>query len=405
MYDSSEISRINKMICQKNPFYGIFLMNINKEFNNSFTDTACCAYDKKNSRLSLIINENFWKEFDSLGIVQGDLKRCGLLMHEALHLVFFHLSQHTEKYKNLDILNISMDLVVNQYINREMLPDGGTFLEEYNKIGYNLQPYMGFEYYYSRLINNADKMKNKGGGEYEVSGCGNDCDKTITVKTTNHNTGFSINSSVDSQDCESLIKMSLNTASNMSRGIIPGDIKEYVMSAIEYKKPKIEWFKVLRLFVGNSNRVVIKSSRMKLNRRVESFPGLKIKTKMKILVCIDTSGSVSEKDLESFWNEIHYIHSRGYSIDVLECDSEINSVKEFKFNTKPYCSGRGGTDYTPAIEYYNNNIRKYSCCIYFTDGECSAPDNYRKNSNLLWVISKNHSDSYKNLPGKTIAFE
>jgi predicted metal-dependent peptidase len=45
------------------------------------------------------------------------------------------------------------------------------------------------------------------------------------------------------------------------------------------------------------------------------------------------------------------------------------------------------TDFTPVVDYYNENLRKYTCLIYLTDGEASAPENKPK-GRTLWVLSE-----------------
>ena len=54
--------------------------------------------------------------------------------------------------------------------------------------------------------------------------------------------------------------------------------------------------------------------------------------------------------------------------------------------------GRGGTDFQPVIDYYNENQRKFSCLMYFTDGEAYAPDNAK--GSILWVLSSNGDKGY-----------
>jgi predicted metal-dependent peptidase len=64
--------------------------------------------------------------------------------------------------------------------------------------------------------------------------------------------------------------------------------------------------------------------------------------------------------------------------------------------------GRGGTEFDPVLEYFNENLKKYTSLVYFTDGECST--SVRPKGNILWVLSE---QSYMNndLPGKVIKLE
>jgi predicted metal-dependent peptidase len=68
----------------------------------------------------------------------------------------------------------------------------------------------------------------------------------------------------------------------------------------------------------------------------------------------------------------------------------FNPKKEFKVK------GRGGTDFQPVIDHYNKNSKKYTSIIYFTDGECSSPNNVR--CKILWVHSSKCTIN-QDLPG------
>jgi predicted metal-dependent peptidase len=64
--------------------------------------------------------------------------------------------------------------------------------------------------------------------------------------------------------------------------------------------------------------------------------------------------------------------------------------------------GRGGTEFDPVLEYYNNNLKKYTSLIYFTDGECST--SVKPRAPILWVLSE-RSGMNDSLPGKVIKLE
>ena len=129
------------------------------------------------------------------------------------------------------------------------------------------------------------------------------------------------------------------------------------------------------------------------------MPGLKERFYSHILVAIDTSLSVSKYDLQEFHNELKHLHKTGHDIYVLLCDTKIQ--KEFKFNPRKQLNidGRGGTNFQPVIDYYKRNLRKYSCLIYLSDGEASAPKGAR--GNILWVHGTNH-DINESLPGRKV---
>ena len=93
------------------------------------------------------------------------------------------------------------------------------------------------------------------------------------------------------------------------------------------------------------------------------------------------------------------MHKTGHKITVAQCDTKLNSVKEFNPRQDWEINGRGGTYFQPVIDHFNENKSLYTALIYLTDGEASNPDNCPKNT--LWVLSS-ISDMNNNLPGQVI---
>jgi predicted metal-dependent peptidase len=136
-----------------------------------------------------------------------------------------------------------------------------------------------------------------------------------------------------------------------------------------------------------ATKVYTKKTRRKLNKRFAGNPALKIKQRKNTLVAIDTSGSVSNKDLEEFFNEIHHIYKTGTEVDIIECDAAIQRVYKYdgKQKDKIEVKGRGGTSFEPVMVYLKEHKGKYQNIIYLTDGACSAPDTPPARP-ILWVI-------------------
>ena len=131
---------------------------------------------------------------------------------------------------------------------------------------------------------------------------------------------------------------------------------------------------------------------------------------LKIVVVVDTSGSVSDRDVAFILNEIvSIIAGRKHSLTVIECDSEVQRVYQVKTQAdiKKNVVGRGGTAFTPVIEYVNRDrYFRDALLIYFTDGygerEIPRPKTYRN----LWVILGNPKNlSVKEPYGAVAAFD
>lgn len=182
------------------------------------------------------------------------------------------------------------------------------------------------------------------------------------------------------------------------QGTIPGELQDIIDRLNHIEPPKFDWKGYLRKFIGNSTVSYTKKLRRKYNKRYEENPGLKIKFKNHILVGVDTSGSVSLEELKEFWSELVHMHKTGHKITVAQCDAGIGKIEEFNPKRDWELTGRGGTDFQPVIDHFNE-YKRYTALVYFTDGECSNPDNCPKNT--LWVLSST-SGMNESLTGKTI---
>ena len=122
-----------------------------------------------------------------------------------------------------------------------------------------------------------------------------------------------------------------------------------------------------------------------------------------IAVAIDTSGSIDEKTLQLFWNEIIGIQKTGAKITIIECDCKIHKVWELKRNASlPELKGGGGTNFDPVFEWLNKNRNLgIGGCVYFTDGYANKPT-IKPNCSMLWTLYGADDDTSHLVPGKVI---
>lgn len=146
--------------------------------------------------------------------------------------------------------------------------------------------------------------------------------------------------------------------------------------------------------------IELKKSRKKESIRFPDAMGVKHKRKSKILVAVDTSGSVSNKDLCDFFSEINYVYKAGTEVTILEFDADIQRIYQYYGKFDGSVSGRGGTDYLPPWEYYKSHIRDFNTLIIFTDGYAPT-DKLTPLINTVWVITSNGNKDNKYI-GKTI---
>ena len=144
-----EISRcIIKMLVDE-PFYAHFLSGIVRKVTDE-VPTAAVGLNK--TKVTLYVNESFFlKELTTFS------SRVAVIKHETLHLLFKHLFRFDFKKYNVKILNISADLVVNQFIGKWKLPSNAVTLKSFPDLELNLNE--SVEYYYEKLIK-LNQMRN-----------------------------------------------------------------------------------------------------------------------------------------------------------------------------------------------------------------------------------------------------
>ena len=391
MDKAQSLSKISKDLMLKEPYYGFFLIMLNKVWRK---DLPTAGVSKQNINYQLAINEEFWTGL-------SDDHKMGLLKHELLHIAFGHLVSFSS-FSNKKLANVAMDMEINQYIEDSWLPEGGIRIEDYEDL--RLDKKAGCRYYYDQLLRLQDE-KDKNGTT------GNDAmdkllDNVASGDIPDHSTWEEFDDMTDAEKklIEKQVQKILQDAKEQTvkkRGNVPGEIEGLIVVE-EFTAPKFDWKGYIRRFTGVSTKVFTKKIRRKENRRYEDNPGLKIKMRQHMLLAIDTSGSVSDTELAEFMNEIHHIYKAGVDITIVQCDTSIRSIEAYKGKNDLKVNGRGGTEFDPVLDYYNANLKKYTSLVYFTDGECYT--SVKPKSKVLWVLSE-RSSMNEDLPGQVIKLE
>lgn len=400
---NESLAKASKELMLKEPFYGMFLIMLNKMWDKR-VPTAGVGLNGINYHL--YINEEFWGKLSSN-------HRIGLLKHELLHIGFFHLTDFGFMNNHL-VANIAKDLEINQYIDKDYLPEGGMTLDLFPEL--NLLPKQGSSYYYEKLLQAANNPGTSPNLDKLIEG---DKEGKITVTVSVKSKGSSGEKDVNVPDhgtwseveelgeagqklvnkqVEHILK-EIAEQVQKSRGTVPGEFAEILKRINQIEPPKFDWKGYLRRFVGGSTETFTKKTRRKYNKRYDENPGLKIKYQKHVLVGIDTSGSVSTAELSEFMSEMYHIKKTGGEVTILQADTTVRDISKLKLGHDLKVHGRGGTDFQPAIDYYNENLHKYTCMIYFTDGEAPAPEGVK--GRILWALSSTSKET-EHLPGITI---
>ncbi len=178
---------------------------------------------------------------------------------------------------------------------------------------------------------------------------------------------------------------------SQGQGHLPGGMEEYIEELL--KPSVIPWQMLLKRWVATKIKAGHKTSWKRPNRRYgEAQKGHIPTRKLAITVAIDTSGSISNEDLQDFIVEIKAIQrSHKTKMTILECDADVQKEYILGPHTKVQTKfkGRGGTSFEPVFRYVDDHNIKTDLLIYFTDLYGDGP-NDKPRYPLLWIATHNH---------------
>ena len=352
----------------------------------------------------IVYSEGFVKSLD-------DEELMAVLAHELLHYLLGHVRRTKEMKKNVRAdeyfyhrRNIADDIVVNAILVRNgfKLPRPRLIVD-----GYEIKVRAGAilptkDYSSGRLV---VRLVDSNGKKYEVWGpdeksaeevyweirdfvpeIGNDDEDTMYFSDDEGcdscgDEGDGEESSMEVCECgtggflgktpEELLSEAYMYA--RMQGKEPKGIERFVT---EFLKPKVDWKTVLRRYV--SQMIPYDYFYYKPSKKSPPnifFPGIVKGEHLEALIGIDTSGSITQEELNQFFSEVKWIARMYPSINftLVTCDAEVQTEDQIRSRyeidrVKP--KGGGGTDFRPVFELAAK--KRVKLLIYFTDG-CLLP--------------------------------
>lgn len=298
-----------------------------------------------------------------------------LLKNEIFRILMKHPYERVPQDPNRAALKVSSDITVNSIARYTTYLKGAGY--------YNLDYDLSYEEYYKEL---KDIIKDE-------EDAGTQAQKQATELWT------------QDEEMKTLIDEKIfNAGQTNNWGTIPGNMIEKILPN---KNVKMNYKKILMMFRTSMISSIRSLTRLKPNRRYDfDYMGSRYKPSINLLIAVDSSGSISGKDLAKFFAIINKIFKYGTkNIKVLVFDTNITQELDFKRAQKEIeIIGRGGTDFQAVIDYYKNTD-KYDGMIIFTDGYASPPViTFKKR--IVWILNnKENFDAnqywLKSLPGKS----
>ena len=293
----------------------------------------------------------------------------GLLAHEVMHVACCH---HTRKGpRDHSRWNVAADYAINLILKESgfQLPEGGLLDPQYKGLSAE-------EIYKKLPVGTGEGESGKAGQWGEV--------RELTGKN-----GKATKAELEQAEQEAKISTIQAGKVAEAAGKLPGSLKRMIKELLQ---PVIDWKAALARFVQASAKNDYTWS-LPAPRYMASglyMPTMQSEAMGQIVIAIDTSGSVSQKDIDQFASEIQSIADtcNPKKITVLYCDTEVNGKDEFFQGEEIHLElkGGGGTRFSPAFQAVDNVP---ACFVYLTDGYCSDFPQYTPEYPVLWITNGN----------------
>jgi predicted metal-dependent peptidase len=347
-------SAISKLVTFQ-PLYGEVFLHLNKKERKDIPTLAVGVIRRVD--LALYYNPDFIETLSTTEL-------RSVLKHEALHVLLHHLTRAKHFAYNPRGYNIAADCAINCHI--EGLPEGALYPNQFG-----LEDNQSSEWYYEKL-------------KKECEDQGTDFDGIIDGKgdtVDDHSMWDDFDDDIVEEKVRNIAEKAIKEQEKKGWGSISGNLASQIIAA---NKPVVNWKKEVRWFINKLVLMGRKSTRMRPNRRYGwTSPGSKRNYTSRLLVAFDTSGSVSDTQLEYFVTELNGMIDH-VEVDFIQFDTQLyGDPKPFsKKAAKVDIVGRGGTCFEPVIQLADE--RKYDGLVVFTDGYAPFPS--KPKTRMLWAV-------------------
>jgi len=377
------------------PFFAALSRRMDKRATNAIPTAGVTVTEE--GKLQMVYNPKFFAPL-------SDEARKDILKHEFYHIVFQHvtggrfLSFRDMAPSERKIHNIAMDLAING--NLPHLPEGACFPGQGPFA--HLKPHQTAEHYLRELRKmqkdppegegqGGEGCGGEGGTPGEGQGNGNPLDG---MDSFDDHSGWD---DVDDQTkqiaeerIKEFVKDAVEEANSSSRGwgSVPADCRKEIIASIS---TKVDWRKVLRYFVKQSQKANKRSTVRKINKRYPyQHPGKKATRTAKIAIAIDQSGSVSDDMLQAFFAELNTL-AKIAEFTVIPFDTRVDPEKNWVWkkgmSRKKERTMYGGTCFNAPTKFVNET-GGFDGLIICTDME--APKPVRCSVQRMWITDEYH---------------
>jgi len=370
------------------PFFAALSRRMDKRPTNAIPTAGVTVTEE--GKLQMVYNPKFFAPL-------SDEARKDILKHEFYHIVFQHvtggrfLSFRDMSQSERKIHNIAMDLSINGHLPN--LPEGACFPGQ--GPFEHLEAFKTAEHYLRELRKMQKEGDNEGEGQGQGQGNGNGNPLDGMDSFDDHSGWDDVDEQtkqIAEERVKEFIKDAVEEANNSSRGwgSVPADCRKEIIASIS---TKVDWRKVLRYFVKQSQKANKRSTVRKINKRYPYMhPGKKATRTAKIAIAIDQSGSVSEAMLTAFFSELNTL-AKIAEFTVIPFDTRVDPEKNWIWkkgqSRKTERTMYGGTCFDAPTKFVNET-GGFDGLIICTDME--APKPVRCNVQRMWITDEYHGN-------------
>jgi predicted metal-dependent peptidase len=156
-------------------------------------------------------------------------------------------------------------------------------------------------------------------------------------------------------------------------------------------QPQLPWRMLLARYMTQTARDDYSFMRPSRREGAAILPSLR-SSHIDLVVVLDTSGSITDKEMHEFLGEVNAIKGQlGARITLHACDERLAEAGPWTYEPWEELAlpgkfeGGGGTRFTPAFEWANTLGRKPDLMLYFTDAEGEFPKQEPPYP-VLWLV-------------------
>jgi predicted metal-dependent peptidase len=418
------LERAKFRLFMRHPFFAVLVSSLEIET----IDTGTCATDGKR----LWVNPDFLQQ-----VILQDGPEAGAfaLAHEAMHAALRHPARR--RGRDPEVWNAAADYATNAIlVAGGMTPPTGKFAPLVNRKYEN----MTAEQIYASLMRRPPRRTpapaggqgegfpgpgggegNQGGQEKGTKG-GRSAGSSGTITTVPVGPGAGGKGSADGSmpqveqqpwgdhelwsraphdpateaEAETIWQGRIAEAARAAKmaGKLPADLERLIE---EYLRPRIDWRAALANFVVPARS----DYGLRPDRRLWPdvyVPDLDSEAIHDLVVAIDTSGSISQQELDMFLAELRGILTSypEVRVHVAVCDAKVHNFITVNFQEgellpEVKLRGGGGTDFRPVFTEIRRRGLRPCGLVFLTDGYGAYPDRPPAYP-VLWVLAPEHED-------------